>query len=139
MREDVEDQLGSIENFPREEIFQIASLRRRKFVVENDRGHLSILQRIFDRFGFAFADVIRRGRLLQFLRDGIDYFRAGRIRQFRQFRERILQVPLRDALFFQADQQGALVCFFRTRFNHSLTQLRDLLRVAKSRSQLPCD
>ena len=33
----------------------------------------------------------------------VDNFRAGRARQFRQFFERILQVPLRDALLLQTD------------------------------------
>ena len=60
-----------------------------------------MLQRMLDRFRFTFADVIRRGRLLQFLSDCVDDFGAGRIRQLGQFFERILQVPFRDALFLE--------------------------------------
>src|SRR5947207_10524879 len=64
LRENVENELGAIEHFTRKQVFKIASLRRRKFVVENDRSDFSILKRMLDRFGFAFADVVRRGRLL---------------------------------------------------------------------------
>ena len=87
LRENVENQLRAIEHFAGKEGFQIAPLRRRKFVIENHRCHLSILQCRLERFGFAFADVVGRGRLLQFLSDRIDNFRAGGIRQLRQFVE----------------------------------------------------
>ena len=53
LRENIENQLRAIEHFARKQIFQIASLRRRKFVVENDRSHLLILERFLDQFGFA--------------------------------------------------------------------------------------
>ena len=113
LRENVENQLGAIEHLAREQIFQIASLRRRKFVVENDRSDVLILERFLDHLGFAFADVIRRGRFLQFLRDGIDDFRAGRAGQLAQFFHRIAQIPFRDAFLFQTDQERALLFFFR--------------------------
>ena len=35
LRENVENQLGAIKNFAREQVFQIASLCRRKLVIEN--------------------------------------------------------------------------------------------------------
>ena len=50
LRENVENQLRAIEHFAREKIFQIASLRRRKFVVENDRSDVLILKRFLDHF-----------------------------------------------------------------------------------------
>jgi hypothetical protein len=36
LRKNVEDQLGSIEDFAREQILQVATLRGRKFIIEND-------------------------------------------------------------------------------------------------------
>ena len=64
LRENVENQLGAIEHLAREQILQVASLSGGKFVIENHRSHLSILQRIFDPFRFAFPDVVGRSRLL---------------------------------------------------------------------------
>ena len=81
LRENIEDELRAIENFAREQGFQIAALRRRKLIVKDDRRNMSILARVFDHFRFSLADVVRRGRFLQFLRDRIDNFRAGGIRQ----------------------------------------------------------
>ncbi len=103
LRKNIENELGAVEHFAREQIFEIAALCGRKFVVENHGSDLLNLQRIFDRFCFTFADVIRRGRLLQFLGDGIDDFRASGIRQLGQFFERILQVPFRNALFLETN------------------------------------
>ena len=58
---------------------------------------------MLDCFRFAFADVIRRGRFLQFLGDSVDDFSAGGICQLGQFLKRILQVPFRDALFLETN------------------------------------
>src|SRR4029453_14396379 len=118
LRKDIEDQLGSIENLSREQILQIAALRGRKFIVKNDRGHLLILTRVFDRFRFAAADIVRSSRFLQLLRDSINYLRPGGIRQLSQFVERILQIPLRDAFLFEANQKRTLLRFLRMRFYH---------------------
>ena len=91
-----------------------------------------ILTRIFDRFRFAATDVVRRSRFLQLLRDRIDNFGAGGIRQLAQFFERILQVPFRDAFLFEANQERALLCFLRTRFNHPLCANPEAFGAAKS-------
>ena len=64
LSENIENELRPIENFAREQILQIAALRRRNLVVKNDRSNLSLLARVIDRFGFAAADVIWRGRFL---------------------------------------------------------------------------
>ena len=139
MRENIENELGAIEHLAREQILQVASLRRRKFVVENDRRDLLVLERFLDQLGFAFPDVIRRGRLLQFLRDGIDHFRAGGVRQFAQFFQRIAQVPFRDALFLETDQERALLNFFRANFNHPFAQTRETFCAIDSMaSEEPC-
>ena len=42
---------------------------------------------MLDLLGFAFADVVRCGRLLQFLGDGIDHFGASGICQLGEFVE----------------------------------------------------
>src|SRR4051794_19223254 len=81
LREDVENELGAIENFTRKEVLQVAALGRRQLVVENHRGDVLVLERFLYQLRFAFADVIRRGRLLEFLGDGIDHFRAGGVRE----------------------------------------------------------
>ena len=112
LRENVENELGAIEHFARKKILQIASLRRRKFVVENDRGHVLILKRLLDHLRFAFSDVVRRRRFLQFLRDGVDDFRAGGVGQLAQFFHRIAQIPFRDAFLFQTNQERALLFSF---------------------------
>ena len=64
LREDIKNELRAIEHFTRKKIFQIASLRGRQFVIENHRCDLLILKRFLDQLRFAFADVVRRGRLL---------------------------------------------------------------------------
>ena len=44
--------------FREKQLLQVSPLRRRKFVVENHRCHLLILDRFPDQLGFPFADVI---------------------------------------------------------------------------------
>ena len=124
LRENIEDQLRAIEHLAREQVFQIASLRRRKLVVENHRGDLLVLERFLDQLRFALPDVVRRRRLLQFLRDGVDHFRAGGVGQLAQFLHRIAQVPFRDAILLEADQDRALLRFLRANFNHPFAQTR---------------
>src|SRR4051794_30170162 len=127
LREDVENELGAIEHFPRQQIFQVASLGRRKFVVENNRRDVLVLERFLDQFRLSFADVIGRGRLLKFLRDGVDYLGAGGIRQLGQFFHRIAQVPFRDAFLLETNQERALLLIFRTNFNHPRMRTRAAL------------
>ena len=83
-----------------------------------------VLERFLDQFGFAFADVVRRRRLLEFLGDGVDDFGPGGIRQFGQFFHRIAQVPLRDAFLLETDQERTLLFLLRTYFNHSPAKTR---------------
>src|SRR5438552_17570222 len=61
LRKDIENQLRSIEYLAREQILQVATLRRRKFIIKNDGGHLLILTRIFDQLCLAATDVVPRG------------------------------------------------------------------------------
>src|SRR6058998_3296308 len=99
---------------------------------------MSILARVFDRLSLAAADIVRSGRFLQFLRDGINNFRAGGSRQLSQFVKGILQIPFRDAFLFEANQERTLLCFLPTRFNHPCART-SAAPVAESISQLRCD
>src|SRR5207248_11687504 len=138
LRKDIENQLRSIEYLAREQILQVTALRRRKLIVKNHRGHLLILTRILDQLCLAATDVIRSRRFRQLLRDRINDFGASRTRQFAQVFESILQVPFRDALLFQANQERALLCSFRTRFNHPFARTPENLRRSESiRSNIP--
>src|SRR4051812_12463988 len=124
LSKNVEDELGAIEDLAREQVFKIATLSRRKFVVENHRSDVLVLKRFLDQFRLPFADVIGRRRLLKFLRDGIDDFRAGGIRQLGQFFHRITEIPLRDTFLLETDQERALLLLVRTYFNHSPAKTR---------------
>src|SRR5262245_18562079 len=108
LREDVEDQLRSVEHLARKQVFQVPSLRWRKFIIKNHRRYLLILARLLDGFRFAAADVVRGGRLLQFLRDCIYDIGSRRIGQLAQLIEGIVQVPFGDALLLQPDEKGTL-------------------------------
>ena len=129
--ENIEDQLRAIEHLAREQVFQITALRRRKLIIENHRGDLLVLERFLDQLRFAAPDVVGRRRFLQFLRDGADHFRAGGVGQLAQFLHRIAQIPFRDAVLFEADQDRALLRFLRANFNHPFAQTRDV-RFARS-------
>ena len=127
LRENIENQLGAIEDLARKQILQVASLGRRKFVIENNRRDVLVLVRFLDQLRFAFANVVPRRRLLEFLGDGVDDFSAGGIRQLREFFHRIAQVPFRNALLFETDQERALLLILRTNFNHPRRKTRDAL------------
>src|SRR5882724_2474824 len=74
--EDIKNQLCSIDNLAGEQIFQVATLSRRKLVIKNNRGYLLILARVFDGLRFAAADIVRSGWFWQFLCDRVDHFRT---------------------------------------------------------------
>jgi hypothetical protein len=56
LREDVKDQRRAVENFAVKNFFEIAALRRRKFVVENDRINFTALTKVSPFAGFTFAN-----------------------------------------------------------------------------------
>ena len=62
-REDVENELGAVEDLFRGDGLEIAALRGGKFVVENDRARAGLGAEHGDLLGFAFADIIRGGRV----------------------------------------------------------------------------
>ena len=62
LREDVENELRPVEDLAGKEVLQVAALRRRKFVVENDGRDLLVLKRFPDQLRFAFADIKWCGR-----------------------------------------------------------------------------
>src|SRR5438046_10417500 len=110
----------------------------RLLVVKNLRGHLLSLTRILDQLGLAATEVIWSSRFLQLLRDCINDFGARGARQFSQFFERILQIPFRDALLFQANQKRTLLRSLRTRFDHSFARTPENVSRSESiRSNIP--
>ena len=61
-----------------------------------------------DLFGLAFADVEWRCGFVQPLDHGLHDLRPGGFGEQAEFLERVLQIPARDALVLQADENDAL-------------------------------
>ena len=140
LRENIENELGAVEHLAGKKIFQVASLRRREFIIENHRGDLLVLERFPDQLGLAFADVIRRRRLLQFLGHRVYYVGAGGIRQLGELLHRIAQIPFRDAVLLEADQDRAFLNFLGTNLNHPWAKTRAAFCAINSMaSGKPCD
>ncbi len=93
LSEDVENELSAVEHLARGEFLEIAALRGREFVVENDGGRVLCPALAGDLLGLALADVIGRGRLFELLDDGIDDLRAGGGGEFAGVRKGSLRGP----------------------------------------------
>src|SRR5205085_12236 len=59
-REDVENQRAPIDHFHLGDLLEIANLRGRKIVVENDERHAMTIRKALDLFRFSFTDERRR-------------------------------------------------------------------------------
>src|SRR2546423_15653050 len=68
-----------------------------------------------------------RGRVLEFLRDGVDHLGAGGIRQLSQFFQRVAQVPFRVSILLETDQERALLVFLGANVNHPRAKTRAAL------------
>src|SRR5689334_19454920 len=75
--EDIENQGGAIENLALEKLFQIAALRRRKFVVEDDGVDLVLLTPFGEFGGFARPDERGREGRFNFLAAGSHHLSSG--------------------------------------------------------------
>jgi hypothetical protein len=93
LREDVEDQRRPVEHLDVEFLLEVALLRRRQLVVEDDGGVVERLTLGDDLLDLALADVGRRVAALQPLGGGTDDARARRTGEKRQLFERALGVP----------------------------------------------
>ena len=88
--ENIQDQRGAIEHLALEDLFQVARLRRRKFIVEDDRIDFIAPAMLGEFVRLAGADVSAREDLFQFLRAVAEHVAAGRGCKFAQFVEGIL-------------------------------------------------
>ena len=102
--EDVEDQRGAVGHRHAEVLFEVALLRRRQGLVEDDTAGLMGLHRGLDLVGLARADEQRRIGRLALGGDAHDGIVAGRLRQQRQFVERGVERRARTKI--HADQNG---------------------------------
>ncbi len=107
LRKDVEDECGAVEDLDVENLFQVAALRRRKFVVEDDRVHVVLVAEPGKFPRLALADVGRGMGRLHFLDAVADDLAAGGGGQLAQFFEQFLHVRAVAGLEFEADQENA--------------------------------
>ena len=90
--EDVEDQLGAIDNARLERVFQGALLRRSELVVDEQHLGPGVLVSLLELVELAFPDVGARVRLAPVLheaRNGLDACRAGELLELRKLVVRI--------------------------------------------------
>ena len=91
--EDVEDQLAAVEDFDLGRFFQVANLRRRQIVVEDDHVGVRGLDLRLEFCDFALADVAGRIDFQTPLAEAADDDGAGGGRQAAQFFERVIANP----------------------------------------------
>src|SRR5437879_8826036 len=106
LREDVENQRRAIEHFALESLFQVAALRGRKFVVEDDRIDILAPAMPGKFIGLAAANESSGGRRFEFLRALADDFGPGRHGEFRQFIQRIAHLPARESATFSYHEEN---------------------------------
>ena len=75
--ENIEDELRAVQDLSTRQLLEIASLCRRKLVIEDQRRHVLFPALAGNLFSFPFADVKRRRRLFQLLDDCVDNLGTG--------------------------------------------------------------
>ena len=121
--EDVEDQGGAIEDFALETFFKIAALRRREFVVKDNRVDILPAAIVGPFPGLAGADKRASDRRGEFLHAAAYHLAAGGARQFAQLGHRILDLPRRAAFEFDAGEEdtlGPAICCFNECFQSTI-------------------
>ena len=105
--EDVENEFGAIDHADADPVFEIFSLRRREFVVENQHGRFALLGEEFELFEFAGADVGRRVGAVDGLREFTDDGGAGGVGEAGEFGE-VLGDEMAGVAAFErdADEDG---------------------------------
>src|SRR5204863_3422712 len=91
LRENVQNQRRAIKHLALEGPLQIACLRRRQLIVENDRIDLVPAAMLGKFIGFARADVSACSRGVELLDAFADHLAARRKRKLAQFADRILE------------------------------------------------
>ena len=105
LREDVENKRRAVEDFAIKNLFKIAALRGRKFVIKNHRVHVLTPAEIREFSRLAFADErggIQRFRFLQAITDN---FAAGGHCEFAEFGKRIARVRTVARFEFDTDEE----------------------------------
>ena len=108
LREDVEDERGAVENLALENLLQIARLRPAQIVVEDDRVHVQLFALFGKLHRLAAADEGAGHGRLQLLPARAGHDAAGRLREFGEFFERLLDFRGRAALEFKPDEEDPL-------------------------------
>ena len=116
LREDVENQRRAIEHFALENPFQVAALRGRKFVVEDDCIDILVPAMPAKFIGLAAADESSGGRRFELLRALADDFGPGRHGEFRQFIQRIAHLPARATFQFGPNEENPFGSRVRCRY-----------------------
>ncbi len=105
LREDIQDERGAVEDFALEDLFQVAALGRRQFVVENHGIDILLAAGVGEFIRLAAADEGGRDGHFELLRAAADDVAAGGRGQFAQLSQGILEVPRGAVLEFDADEE----------------------------------
>ncbi len=105
-RENIENQLGAVQDLAAGQLFEIAPLRRGKLVVKNQRRHVLFSALPGNLLGLPLADIEGCRGLLQFLDNGIHHLRAGSGSELTQLRQGILNVPATHSLALEPNKNG---------------------------------
>lgn len=112
LRENIEDQRRAIQNFAAENFLEIARLRGRKFIVENNRVHFVLAALRCELVRLARADERGGERRIEFLDAIANHFAARSGRKLGQFVKRFADVNGSARLEFRSDEEdpfGSLV------------------------------
>ena len=93
LRKNVQNQRRAVQDFAVENLFQVAALGGRQFIVKNDRVHaLFVLQNCENSSALPLPMNVAAIQRFHFLDAFADHFRAGGLGQFGQFRQRLADV-----------------------------------------------
>jgi hypothetical protein len=106
--ENIEDQLGAIDDFRIEQLFKIALLRGAEIEIDNNKIRPDRLRKRFDLVNFAAAEERGRIRFVTRLRNGREHLSSSRSRKFFKLRKELLRMAdVRSGPNFKADQDSA--------------------------------
>ena len=111
--EDVEDQLGPVDDLALQFLFELAQLRRRQLVVEDDDVDVRFGAGSRERRHLAAADEGRRIGLGPLLQHPQDHVRRRRIGQAGQLVERSIRIDAPGRSGHQADERRSFVSWRR--------------------------
>jgi hypothetical protein len=106
-REDVQDQLRAIDDLAFDLGLDLAELRGRQLVVEDDHVHVALVAQLRQRAHLAAAQERARVRALAFLQHACDHGGARRLGKARQFVERLLGVHAAAKAGDEPDERSA--------------------------------